>query len=278
MSIRSSIHRLARAIGVALVLVLALTATAGAQGDPRVEARARYQAGMAKFNAGQYDDAIVEFRAADQIAPAPMNEYNIALAYDRKGDAASAVKAYRAFLDRSPNTPNRAEVEASIQRLAPAAAAAEAEAAAAAAARQAEAEAAAAAAAEAERRAAEEAATRPAGPAATGDPELDRAAAIDLAQIRGAQPLPAPSMAGGGGAGAAAGAPAAPGGEPAKATSSSRPFYKSPVFWVLAAVAVYAVIVLSEDDSDDEATPLTGRFLLPVDAPRSSTAPTVWRF
>ncbi|MBK9037425.1 MAG: hypothetical protein IPL61_40310 [Myxococcales bacterium] len=256
----------------ALVLAVLAPSVAHAQPDPRVEARAHYQAGMARFNAAQYDEAVAEFRAADQILPSPVNDYNIGLALERKGDAGAAIKAYRAYLDRSPNAANRAEVEASITRLTPAASAADA--AAAEAARQAAEQ---AAAAEAARRAAEQAAaaTRPA-PTGTNDPELDRVAAVDLQALR-ATPLPPPSAAASPTppANGAAPAPASPTGDTPK--KSSRPFYKSPVFWVLAAVGVYVVIVLADSGSSNNAQP--GRALvLPEGAPRMSAGPAVFSF
>ncbi|MBP8808689.1 MAG: hypothetical protein KBG48_05490 [Kofleriaceae bacterium] len=252
-----------------LVALLVSAAVAVAQPDPLVEARAHYQAGTAKFAAAQYDEAVAEFRAADALAPSPMNDFNIGLALDRKGDAAGAVAAYRSYLNRSPNAANRGEVEASIARLASAAAAAEA--AAAEAARQAAAE-------EAARRAAAEAAaaaTRPAAPSTTGDPTLDRVATVDLAAARGAQPLPAPS--------AAATPPSPAGGDPAAPPpadqpkpKASKPIYKSPVFWVLAAVGVYVLITLADDGSDTQA----GRLGLmePVGSPRMTGGATVFSF
>lgn len=258
---------------------------AAAQGDPRIEARTHYQAGMSKFNAGQYDEAVVEFRAAEQLAPSPLNHYNIALALERKGDAAGAIDAYRAYLDRLPNAANRGDVEASIKRLGPTAAvqaeaaardkaAAEAEAQRRLAAEQAE--------LEAKRRAELEAATRPLPPAGvdpiapTGDPELDRVASVDLVAMRGAQPLPPPSSAATPptSTGGTATAPAPTGEAPKKA---SRPFYKSPVFWVLAAVGVYVLIVLA-DDSSDNSVQGGARLMLPEGAPRMSSGPSVFTF
>ena len=104
-----------------LVFALLSATVAIAQPDPRVEARAHYQAGVAKYTAAQYDEAVAEFRAAEQLAPSPMNDYNIGLALDRKGDATGAIAAYRAYLDRAPNAANRADVEAAIAKLKPAA-------------------------------------------------------------------------------------------------------------------------------------------------------------
>ena len=72
---RPQLHRLLRLLSFALVFGAA--SIAFAQGDPRVEARAHYQAGMARFNAAQYAEAIAEFQAAEQIAPAPIGRKSV---------------------------------------------------------------------------------------------------------------------------------------------------------------------------------------------------------
>jgi hypothetical protein len=98
-----------------VLCVLAFGARAHA--DDRADARAHYQSGVKLYSGGDYRGAIREFSAAQQIAPADLNNYNLALCYDKLGDAEPAVQYYRAFLDRQPNTDKRAEIEASISRL-----------------------------------------------------------------------------------------------------------------------------------------------------------------
>ena len=253
-----------RSILVALslaVLAAAAVATvrpAAAQGDPRVEARTRYMAGKAKFDAADYRGAIGEFTAADQLAPSAMNDYNIALAYERLGEPASAVRYYRSYLNRQPTAANRAEVEAALARLDAAAKdvdristedAVKAEAARREEARKADE----ARKAEEMRRLAEQGGgtgqvvgVAPTSYGATGDAELDRVAAVDLSAMRGAAPLPPPRNAGAaGGAAGAAGAGGA-GDVPPKKNKS---IFKNPVFWVVVGVGLYAVIVLSDDSS-----------------------------
>lgn len=100
-----------------LVLLLALGFAARAYADDRAEARARYQSGVKFYAAGDYRGAIREFSAAQQLAPADLNNYNLALCYDKLGDAEPAIQYYRAFLDRQPSTDKRPEIEASISRL-----------------------------------------------------------------------------------------------------------------------------------------------------------------
>ncbi|HEX4455666.1 MAG TPA: hypothetical protein VH143_32620 [Kofleriaceae bacterium] len=103
-----------------VVVVLALIASFGATrawADPRDDARAHYQSGLKLYNAGDYKSAVTEFTAAQQLAPADLNNYNLALCYDKLGDADSAVKYYREYLNKVPDAPKRAEIEASISRL-----------------------------------------------------------------------------------------------------------------------------------------------------------------
>lgn len=104
-------------IAIAVVIApLALPTSAYAQ-DNRAEARAHYESGKQLFSSGDYKGAIAEFAAADSLAPAAMLEFNIALCYDRLGDAAEALRRYRVYLRELPSASNRASVEGKIRRL-----------------------------------------------------------------------------------------------------------------------------------------------------------------
>jgi hypothetical protein len=100
-----------------LVILCALCVAVRARADDRSEARAHYQTGVKLYSSGDYQGAIREFSAAQQLAPADLNNYNLALCYDKLGDAEPAIQYYRAFLDKQPGSDKRAEVEASISRL-----------------------------------------------------------------------------------------------------------------------------------------------------------------
>ena len=100
-----------------VVIVLALCLTTHAHADDRSDARAHFQAGVKFYGGGDYRSAIREFSAAQQIAPADLNNYNLGLCYDKLGDAEPAIQYYRAFLDKQPGTDKRAEIQASIERL-----------------------------------------------------------------------------------------------------------------------------------------------------------------
>ncbi len=101
-----------------LVLLLALIFSTGTvAADSRSEARTHYQAGVKLYGGGDYKGAIKEFSAAQELAPADLNNYNLALCYDKLGDSEPAIQYYRAFLDKQPASDKKAEIEASIARL-----------------------------------------------------------------------------------------------------------------------------------------------------------------
>lgn len=100
-----------------LVILLALSFAGRAHADARAEARGHYQSAVKYYSGGDYHSAIREFSAAQQLVPADLNNYNLALCYDKLGDAEPAIQYYRAFLDKQPNSEKRAEIEASVSRL-----------------------------------------------------------------------------------------------------------------------------------------------------------------
>jgi len=102
---------------VLIALAFVLVGRSAAFADDRTEARTRYQAGVKYYNGGDYRSAIREFSAAQQLMPADLNNYNLALCYDKLGDPEPAVQYYRAYLDKVPNTDKRQEIEASVARL-----------------------------------------------------------------------------------------------------------------------------------------------------------------
>src|SRR5690606_31304755 len=183
------------------------------------------------------------------------------------GERAEAVRRYRLYLDRVPDAGNRGAVESKIQKL-------EAE-----------------LKAEAEARARPPAPTPPpettppaTGPAetapgpeggmpldgdrtagATGDPELDRVAAIDIAQVRAerqaALGLPAGSAAGGPAAGGGP-SPAEPP-EPPDKDEPSKPIYKRRWFWVVAGVSAIILIDIATSGSEETDVPARGLLLPP---------------
>jgi hypothetical protein len=98
-------------------LAIGLGAPSSAAADARVEAKAHYQAGVKAYSVGDYRTAIREFSTAQQLAPADLNYYNLALCHDKLGEAEPAIQNYKQYLSRVPNADKRTEIEASIARL-----------------------------------------------------------------------------------------------------------------------------------------------------------------
>jgi len=125
---RRSTLRILFALGLAAGVVALVASPRPAAADAREDAKINYEQGKKMYAAGDYRGAIAAFARAEQLAPSPYNDFNIALAYDKLGEADIAVKYYRSYLGKAPDAPNKAAVEASIARLDSAAKAAEAKA------------------------------------------------------------------------------------------------------------------------------------------------------
>ena len=86
--------------------------------DPAANlAREHYQKGTTLYELGKFHDAAVEYEEAYKAKSDPALLFNIGQAYRLAGDAKSAVTAYRSFLRKMPDAPNRHEVEAHIGKL-----------------------------------------------------------------------------------------------------------------------------------------------------------------
>jgi tetratricopeptide (TPR) repeat protein len=99
-------------MGILLSTSLALFANlALAQADPAAD---HYKAGVAHFHAGQFAEAIQEFRAADAIRPSAVLSFDVAQCYEKMADLAAAKTAYQDYLRRAPSAEDRPAVEATI--------------------------------------------------------------------------------------------------------------------------------------------------------------------
>lgn len=109
-------HRLTGLLAAVAVL-LAPVAVRAQPTDTVADARQHFQSGKQLFDAGDYRGAIREFEAANRLAPAPLLLFNIGLAYERLGEAAPALQHFKAYLEQQPNASNRSLVEIKIARL-----------------------------------------------------------------------------------------------------------------------------------------------------------------
>jgi hypothetical protein len=299
-----------------LLIVMALFVAGGsvAFADARADAKLHYQAGVKAYGAADYRSAIKEFSAAQAAMPADLNNYNLALCYDKLGEAESAIQYYKEYLAKVPDTDKRAEIEASVQRLdaalqsvsqkkadeqrkADEAAKADAQ-------RKADEQ----AKADAQRKADEAAKAGAGAGAGAGDAQLDRVSSIDINSIRdqrmggAGSGMPDNRVGPGGGAGvsgkAGAGAgigPAGGGGAGMQGTANSgnpngapmgpddkpvkkeTPVYKKWWFWAVVAVSAYVVYSIAVDGSSSSTA--KARETLPPMAPGvDSTGPALFRF
>jgi len=110
-------HPAPRVLFFLFVALLIGVKSPSAFADARSDAKAHYQAGMKAYNAADYRTAIKEFSSAQQLAPADLMNYNLALCYDKLGEAEPAIQYYKEYLGKVPNASNRTEIEASVARL-----------------------------------------------------------------------------------------------------------------------------------------------------------------
>lgn len=99
-----------------MLLLLAAALPARAADDPaRTKADVAYQAGLADFQAGRFQEAFDHFHRAYLLDNAPTLLFNMARAAEEMGDAHTAIDHYRLYLDRVPDAEDRPEVERRIR-------------------------------------------------------------------------------------------------------------------------------------------------------------------
>jgi tetratricopeptide (TPR) repeat protein len=79
--------------------------------------QARIDAGRKAYSRGDYEGAIVEFKAAFDIKPLGGALYNIGKSYEKMGRYEEAIDYFTQYLDLDPNVSDRADVEATIKEL-----------------------------------------------------------------------------------------------------------------------------------------------------------------
>src|SRR3954462_12251311 len=97
---------------VGLLLALGQPAWADA-----ARAKEHFQRGTTLFDLGKYREAATEYEKAYEEKSDPALLFNIARAYRLAGEAETAIRFYRTFLNRVPRTPNRAVVESRIEEM-----------------------------------------------------------------------------------------------------------------------------------------------------------------
>jgi len=103
-------------IALSSLLVIALTSGRALADDAKL-ARQHFDDGSKLYDLGKFRDAAREYEEAYKYKPDPALLFNIGQAYRAAGDAEAALTAYRSFLRKVPDAPNRADVEGHIARL-----------------------------------------------------------------------------------------------------------------------------------------------------------------
>ncbi len=81
------------------------------------QARQLFARGLEFFHEGRFKDAIDEFLKAHEVFPNPVLSFNAALAYEKMGDSAGALRFYREYLRQAPEAGDRPQVEQQISAL-----------------------------------------------------------------------------------------------------------------------------------------------------------------
>src|SRR5262245_16843817 len=86
-----------------------------ARADVASEAQAFFDTGQRAFNEGDYEGAVIAFKAAYERKPHPDVLINIATCYERIYDPEQARETYERFLREAPATPAEAALRALAQ-------------------------------------------------------------------------------------------------------------------------------------------------------------------
>lgn len=94
------------------------TMTAWGDASPDLQAaRKFFQSGTKHFDLGEYEAALSDFKEAYRIKDDPVLLYNIAQCHRMLHHNEEALRAYRTFLSRSPESSHRADVEQKVAAL-----------------------------------------------------------------------------------------------------------------------------------------------------------------
>lgn len=102
---------------VALMLALAVTAPAATYADDRPLAREEFKAGSRYFEIGDYVHALEHFKTAYIAFEDPAILFNIAQCQRLMNQKVEALRSYRIYLQKRPETPNRDEIQKIIVTL-----------------------------------------------------------------------------------------------------------------------------------------------------------------
>jgi tetratricopeptide (TPR) repeat protein len=80
-------------------------------------AREHFDRGTKEYDLGHYAEAVKEYEQAYRAKPHPELLFNVGQAFRGLGDADNAIRAFKSYLRRLPDAPNRSQVEERIAEL-----------------------------------------------------------------------------------------------------------------------------------------------------------------
>lgn len=108
-------------IRIASLLAVVITAITfidhQGRADEIADARRSFVSGMKHFDLGELNAALSDFKDGYRAKEDPVFLYNIAQCYRLMHENQDAVRYYRLYISRSPDAPNRTEVERRIAAL-----------------------------------------------------------------------------------------------------------------------------------------------------------------
>lgn len=99
------------------LLVPQLSSAQEASPEQRRAAREAYGRGQALYREGRYEESVAAFEEAYSLIPNPVVLLALAESRERAGDLAGTIEALERYLAERPDAPDRADVEARLQRL-----------------------------------------------------------------------------------------------------------------------------------------------------------------
>lgn len=103
-----------RVVWLMVIAAMSVAAPALAEQGGREAARRHYAEGQELFRARNYEAALAEFRAANEIAPHPITLKAQAECLERLGRMREAVPLFEQYLAQMPNAPDAADIRARI--------------------------------------------------------------------------------------------------------------------------------------------------------------------
>jgi tetratricopeptide (TPR) repeat protein len=100
-----------------LAFALLLSLDGAAHADNKAIARDAYREGTRQYDLGDFNSALAAFKKAYLNYEEPAFLFNIAQCHRMLGDKAEAIRFYKVYLHKLPQTENRAEVERLIAGL-----------------------------------------------------------------------------------------------------------------------------------------------------------------